>query len=156
MAKDRKLLLKEYELYIKSIEENSSRRGRALELSITINTALLAFDGIILQLARDQMQTILLSGISILGIVTSEIFRRLLKSYAQLSKAKFEVLNSIEKHLPAQPYTDEWNILDKGKNSKKYTPLSKIEQCVLVIFIIFHIILITSIVFSYLQTARLS
>lgn len=47
------------------------------------------------------------------GIVLSFVWWALLKSYRDLNSAKFNVINGMEKPLPAQIFTDEWQILKK-------------------------------------------
>ncbi len=53
-----------------------------------------------------------------------------IRSYDQLNSAKFEVVGLLEQHLPEQPYALEWKMLEYGKNSQKYKPVSKIERWV--------------------------
>jgi hypothetical protein len=59
----------------------------------------------------------------------------LLRSYRLLNTAKYEVVGALERRLPASPYwSAEWTALGKGKDPKKYWPLSHIESWIPVFF----------------------
>lgn len=59
-----------------------------------------------------------------------------------LNTEKFNVINSIEKNLPVQPFNDEW---EKLKNNKKYTDGTKLEKTLPIMFIILYIVAVITI-----------
>jgi hypothetical protein len=58
--------------------------------------------------------------VPVAGILLSYFWFRLVKSYRQLSKGKFEVLDMIEKEMPLSLYKAEWIALGDGKDKKKF------------------------------------
>ena len=121
-------LLEIYKLSVEMADRVSARRAVASSFFLTVETGLVAA----LAFVEGQRWSIALG-----GIVASITWWLLLRSYRQLNKAKFEVIQTIEKQLPAAPYTDEWNILDgkDGPLKERYAALGLIEQIVPVIFL---------------------
>ena len=68
------------------------------------------------------------------GILLCLLWILFIKNYKQLNSAKFEVINRLELQLPARPFNNEWETLQK---SKKY-PYS-VQITVLVVFHYFQI-----------------
>gem|GEM_PF-6676673 len=73
---------------------------------------------------------------------------RMVKSYRQLNSDKYKVVNELEEYLPIKPYAAEWVILEKGKNSKKYRPLTRVENWIPTIFAVIYVMLAIILVFS--------
>ena len=106
----------------------SARRAVASSFFLTVETAIVAS----LAFVEGQRWSIALG-----GIVVSITWWLLLRSYRQLNKAKFDVIQTMEKQLPAAPYTDEWVILDNkdGPLKERYAALGLIEQIVPCVFL---------------------
>lgn len=75
--------------------------------------------------------------IFVAGIVVCVLWLLFSRNYKQLNSAKFDVINRIEKALPAQPYCDEW---EKLKSNKKYMDGTKLEKWLPIIFISLYIV----------------
>ena len=103
---------------------NTEKRNSANNVFITINSAILA----IVTFSLDYKSILL----SIIGIVICTLWIRTIKSYTQLSKIKYDIINEIEKYLPMRPHTYEWEKLQKDK----YVGLTKIEKFLPIVFII--------------------
>lgn len=75
--------------------------------------------------------------IFVAGIVVCVLWLLFIRNYKQLNSAKFDVINRIEKELPAQPYCDEW---EKLKSNKKYMDGTKLEKWLPIMFISLYIV----------------
>lgn len=54
-----------------------------------------------------------------------------------MNKAKFDVINDMEKKLQMQPFADEWN---KLKSDKKYKDSTTVEKVLPIMFVILYIV----------------
>ena len=134
-------LFEQYKLYLSGIEKISDRRENANKYFVAINSVIILAGTFLIDHVKNIRELIfLLYGILILGIVICIIFWFLINSYKQLNTAKFELLHKIEKELPLQLYSKEWEILGKGANPKKYLPFSHIEKIIPFVFGIFYFI----------------
>jgi len=125
------LIIEEYKLYVEMADRISQRRVETNKYFISIITAILAFITIILQtkLLVEHIHIVLIS-FSILGIFLCLIWFINIQSYKQLNSAKFKVIHQLEKHLPFKCFEEEWGLLGKGKNSKKYKRITNVEKFV--------------------------
>ncbi len=105
---------------------------------LSINTALLAFDGYLA--SKDPTANLWLIGCA--GIVLSVLWFQIITSYRDLNSAKFKVLGEIEKRLPLNLYAAEWRLMGQGRDPKKYRPLSHIERVVPWVFVALHLFVI--------------
>ena len=92
-----------YKLAVEMADRISARRGAANSFFLTVNTAVLAVIGA--ATARWYLAAA--------GIVLCVSWWALLKSYRDLNRAKFSIILAMEKQLPAQVYSDEWQRLRK-------------------------------------------
>jgi hypothetical protein len=109
---------------------NTERRNTANNVYITINAAILA----IVTFTLDYKSILL----SIVGILICALWIKTIRSYTKLSKAKYDIVNEIEKKLPLQPFTCEW----KELNKVGYIGLTKIEFVLPIVFIVLFAIAI--------------
>ena len=55
-----------------------------------------------------------------------------------MNTAKFTVINELEKSLPTQGYTNEWNLLRSPSDTPRYFQLTRVEQFVpVMMFLLF-------------------
>jgi hypothetical protein len=121
---DTNTLLELYKSAVEMADRVSSRRAGANTFFLTLNTALAAVVGIVSSARKppphgsapsfDAFGLVLTA---IAGIVLAIAWRALLAYYRRLNAAKFDVINKLERQLPAQPYADEWAILHPGEPS---------------------------------------
>lgn len=116
-----------YTLSVEMADRISARRAVASSFFLTVQT------GVVASLAFVEGQR---WSIALAGIVVSVTWWLLLRSYRQLNAAKFKIIHEMEKRLPAAPYHDEWEILDKkdGPLKERYAALGAIEQAVPIVF----------------------
>lgn len=131
-------LLEQFKSYAETTEKVSDRRALANSFFISVVLALISTIGVIVGFGNQANLIIALWGIiiSISGIVICYSWYAILESYRQLNSSKFRVICEIEKSLPFQCYSSEWEVLGKEKNMNLYKPLTRIEKYVPIIFII--------------------
>lgn len=126
-------LADQYKLYVEMTDRVSSRRLTANTYFLSVNTALL---GYVAYIAKDNTDYLWLLGLA--GVALCGLWHRIISSYRDLNTAKFAVIHEMEKLLPLSPYAAEWEAAGKGKDSKKYHPLTHIEVGVPIIFLVLH------------------
>jgi hypothetical protein len=62
-----------------------------------------------------------------------------LRSYGELNRAKFKIIARLEEDFPVQPFRDEWQVLGKGEDRRRYWPLGKLERVVPWVFLALHL-----------------
>src|SRR5215212_9885579 len=107
-------LLEQYKLYVQMADNISARRQSANSFFLTVNTALIAFLGLVASpdvgsdagaAASPPLPWVLV--VSAAGVVLCYSWYRLVRSYKDLNTGKFEVVHAIESRLPAAPYAAE-------------------------------------------------
>ena len=125
----KELIFAQYQLFVNTAEKNSDRRQISNGFFLTLNSSLLTF--FVFAAKQGGMWMLV---ISLVGILDCIFWRRMIKSYCQLSTGKFQVIHQIEEHLPIQLFKDEWNYLEKGIG-KKYKKITVIEKYIPLTFI---------------------
>ncbi len=106
--KDPKFAL--YELYLGTAEKVSDRRAQANGWMLSVNSAIVALYG---YLQADKLavtvgqKSIWLWAIPAAGVIVCAAWAVLLTSYRKLNRAKFTVLQELEKDLAVQPFARE-------------------------------------------------
>ena len=173
-GEDTAALVELYKLAVEMADRVSSRRAGANTFFLTLNTALAALVGIVSSARkppplgnRPSFDAFGLVLTAIAGIVLALVWRALLRYYRRLNAAKFDVINKLEEHLPAQPYADEWTILhpdehgepDKGiqwwrvvrrlrrwRTKTKHREATVVEQVVPLVFVAIYMALAVRVV----------
>lgn len=73
---------------------------------------------------------------SILVVCLCIIWLGFIKNFKNLNTAKFKIINNLEKHLPTQPFEQEWSFLEKNK---KYVKCTTLESCLAILFIVMYL-----------------
>lgn len=145
-------LLEEYKLYVQMTDNVSNRRAQANAFFISVLSALLLF----LSLSGEgkpfgDVQDVTYIAVSLLSFLLCYIWHLNIQSYKQLNSAKFKVIHEIEQYLPYPCFDREWDFTGRGKDKKKYRPLTQVEQYVpLIMAIPFFVILVYSIFIALL------
>ena len=129
-------LLDIYKQYLNSAEKIIDRRQSTNSFFLTVNTALIALTGY-LQLGgggASQYYSI----VSIAGMVLCMTWYLLIRSYRELNRAKFDVIDAMEQHLPAAPFHTEWQIIQKSEIGSRYLSFSRVEGVVPWVFLALH------------------
>ena len=136
-------LLEQYKLYVEMADRVSQRRDQSNKFYATIYSALAA----ILVLASrfdlsDDTWGLAFLVAGLVGALLAGIWFMNIRSYRTLNSAKFQIINEIEKQLPAQGYTDEWELLRPVGGPPKYLQLTRVEQYVPVMFLLLSLALV--------------
>ena len=132
-----------YKMAVEMADRVSARRSTANAFFLTAETAFVAVIGVATPDLTWAKWWITLS-VSIAGLVMSLSWWLQLRSYRDLNRAKFDVINTIERQLPLKVFSDEWAIL-KEKSSKArripYAELGRVERIIPGIFAALYILL---------------
>lgn len=133
------ILLEEYKLFVDTSEKLVARRQTVNTFFLSINALLLSAIGAFAkEVVTTRITIIGIVAISLAGIVLCWGWYKLVHSYRQLNAGKFAVIHLLEQHLPASLFKAEWEALGRGKEKKKYTPFTKTEVTIPIVFIILH------------------
>jgi hypothetical protein len=135
--------LEQYKLYVETAERNSSRRLTANSFFLTINTGLSALLGYMTSFKGIE-SVVAQIAVPVAGIILSYFWYRLIISYREMNRAKFQVIHAMEKQLPFKAFDAEWEAVERGKNPKKYRPYTNIESAIPWVFIMIHSLLLIS------------
>jgi len=123
------LLLAQWQTCVEMANSISQRRDTMNNIFVTLNLAIMAAVSIVWDI-----KSIL---ILVAGVVVCALWLLFIRNYKQLNSAKFDIINRIEKELPAQPFCEEW---EKLQSNKKYMDGTKLEKWLPIMFIALYII----------------
>ncbi len=137
MADGNDPLLALFELYLATAERISDRRAAANAWMLSVNSAIVALYG---YLAADKLtvpaahKAIWLWAIPAAGAIVSVAWTVLLASYRELNRAKFGVLQDLEKALPAQPFANERRLYSRERRRSLSAIETAIPLCFLALY----------------------
>lgn len=135
------ILFEQYKLFVEVSEKLGNRRHSSNIFFLTINTSLITVLTSFLSVSQVSSATYIYSFASCaLGVTLCLTWRQLIVSYSQLNAGKFKVIHLLETYLPAHLFFAEWNAVKHGDGSK-YTPFTKVESLVPVIFLFLYLFL---------------
>ncbi|MEV5510619.1 RipA family octameric membrane protein [Streptomyces orinoci] len=133
-------VLELYKLAVEMADRVSARRGLANAFFLSIQTAFVGTIGInLLNLRQQPLWTAPV--IALAGVAISMTWWLQLRSYRDLNRAKFEVINSIETRLPVKVFTDEWGHLTRRPMASwrsRYAELGFSERMIPWVFAFLH------------------
>lgn len=137
-------LLEQYKLYVQMADNVSERRDRSNAFYLTLLSGLLVIVSAIVSIwGADSVTASLMIGvIGIVGIFLCIIWFFNIRSYRQLNGGKFRVIHLIERQLPFACYDEEWEVLGRSEDRRKYWPFTHVEKWVPVIMAIPYFLLI--------------
>ena len=128
-------LLEIYKLHAELADRVSQRREGANRLYVSLHVGLVVFLAALLRFGfGDTPEHLVLGLIGTLGVLLSISWFVVIRSYRQLNTEKFRVLHDLEKQLPYQFFTLEWDPETKGEKSNRYWKLTYVEMTLPVIF----------------------
>ena len=153
--------LEQYRVYLRAFTSMVERRQKSNEFFLSINTAIMAILGYIeTEQGPVQHSALIFSFVPFVGIVICYSWALAVRSYRQVAQAKYKVIHRLERRLPAALFETEWEILGRGKDAKRYYPLSRVEKNIPLIFIVLYVIIFIanspfmSVIGPYLATFR--
>lgn len=140
---DRSELLEQYKIFLETSESLIARRQTVNSFYVSTNTAIITIMGALVAIfGETSLRVILFILTSVVGIVLSVSWIRILNAYGVLNGSKMKVISMIEHELPAALYDTEWNVMSDKLNSKKYTSFTDSEKKAPKAFIGLYILLI--------------
>lgn len=135
----RSLVLEQYRIYVEMADRIGTRRSAANTFFLTINSAVFTLFGVFWAGKPTSGEWWL--AFPLLALITQcAAWFYLVRSYRQLSKAKYQVVGMLEERLPASPYWNaEWAALKQGADRKTYWPLTHLEQWVPISFGVLYV-----------------
>ena len=149
---DRDALLAQYQLFVQTSEALVSRRQGVNTFFLSVNSAILAVVGLLLRDGQsDDLESGVLVGLGLGGVALCVVWRRLMMSFGQLNKGKFDVIHALERRLPARSFAAEWAALGYGRDPEKYKPFTETEAQTPLVFGALQVLLVASGVFLLVQ-----
>lgn len=133
--------LEQYRIYLLIFDNLSDRRQKNNEFFLGLNTAIMGIMGYF-EIKNVTEAPFIFILVPLVGMTICLCWYRMILSYSQLNRAKFKVIHSLEKKLPAKLFDSEWQILGGGKDKKKYFPISHSERFIPVIFILLYLVIL--------------
>lgn len=140
---DNQILFEQYKLFVEMANDVSERRDRTNKFYATLMSLLLTIFGIISSITKEWIIFIIPL---LLMILISWVWMKNIQSYSTLNRGKFDVINEIEKQLPAKGFTIEWELMELYN----YQELTKVEKKVPLIILIISIILTIALIIAVL------
>ncbi len=142
--------LEQYRIYLHIFNSTHDRLGKSNDFFLGLNTAIIAALGYLESKGGAHNSTVFLFA-PFVGIAICYCWYQIINQYRKLNRTKFKVIHEVEKKLPLSLFETEWELLGKGKDKKKYYPLSLIERKIPIIFIILYIVIfLTGIPLNYI------
>ncbi|MCM2339491.1 MAG: hypothetical protein NDI62_03520 [Burkholderiales bacterium] len=130
--------LEQYRIYLHVFNSTNERRQKSNEFFLGLNAAIIGILGYV-ETKSIPNANIIFMLVPFVGISIGYCWYRIINSYSQLNRAKFKVIHTIEQKLPITLFETEWHILGRGKNPKKYHPLSHTERFIPITFMLLYL-----------------
>lgn len=123
---DQAELIDQYTTYVNTTLNVSNRRMRNNRFYVLLLSGTLAVLSVLTDTQIIEAFGLLLAGL--LGVALCVLWYLSIVSYKQLNSGKYEVITTMEDDLPAEPFDDEWEILDEGQNWQTYITHTRVER----------------------------
>lgn len=109
---DRQLLLEQYKIMVGSTEKVTDQRMRVNNLFFTVTSTILSVSIVVgKSFEFSVVGAIGMLALSIMALLVTFLWEKLVRSYGKLNTGKFTVIDQIEKQLRTNMFEHEWNIL---------------------------------------------
>lgn len=109
---DRQLLLEQYKIMVGSTEKVTDQRMRVNNLFFTVTSTILSVSLVVgKSFEFSVVGAIGMLALSIMALVVTFLWEKLVRSYGKLNTGKFTVIDQIEKQLRTNMFEHEWNVL---------------------------------------------
>ena len=144
-AADTEALLAQYRLLVETSEALVVRRQGVNTFFLSVNSLVLAAAGLLIRDGTlSDLEEFALICLSIGGCVLCFVWWRLITSFRQLSKGKFDVIHALEERLPARVFAAEWAALGCGEDPKQYRPFTGTEAKTPIVFTVLHLLFVAT------------
>lgn len=128
-SENKEILLAQWQTCVEMANATSQRRDAMNNIFVTLNLAIIAA----VTFVWDIKSLFVLAA----GVIVCSLWLIFIRNFKLLNTAKFDVINTMEKDLPAKPFSDEW---DKLQKTKKYRDGTKLEIVLPWTFIFLYVI----------------
>ncbi|MEU6782210.1 hypothetical protein ABZ912_23655 [Nonomuraea angiospora] len=132
-----------YKIAVEMADRVSARRTLANAFFLSVQSTLLSVAALsMFGSARSWPVSVVFA---LVGMVLSGTWWVQLRSYRDLNRAKFAVINEIELQLPVQPFGSEWQALLASRSGPwlgRYADLGSTERIVPGVFVMLHLLLL--------------
>ena len=143
-------ILELYKLHAELTDRVSQRREAANRLFVGLLTGVWVFLAAFARFGAGKIPLwLVLVGGGVLGIALSIAWFVVIRSYRQLNSGKFAALGELESRLAFPFFRREWEILERGENTKKYWKLTVVETFLPLIFSLFFLAAIVAAYFTH-------
>ena len=123
---DRSELIDQYTTYVDTTLNVSNRRMRNNRFYVLLLSGTLAVVSVLADTQIIEEIGLLLAGL--LGLALCVLWYLSIVSYKQLNSGKYEVIQAMEEDLPAEPFANEWDVLDEGRDWRTYITHTRVER----------------------------
>lgn len=128
----KKLRLEQYKIMISSTEKVTDSRLKVNNLFFTLTSSIISVAFVLGKSFNFSNASVFAMFIlTVLGVIVTYFWEKLVNSYGQLNTGKFMVIDKIEKELRTNMFEDEWQILTKEIN---YEPNTRTETKIIIYF----------------------
>ena len=126
---DEQRLLEIYKVHAQAADDVSRRRDSANRMYLGASTAVGITMGVTTRVGTEEIAAwVVVLGLSCLGVLIQLGWLGVIDSYRQLNGAKFNILLKLEEKLEFDFYTQEYEVMGKGKDKRKYHELTLAER----------------------------
>lgn len=138
-------LIEQYKLCVEMADRVSERRNNTNSFFLTLNGVLITAIGILAKIGSSNLvyNFFWVVVASVAGVIFCWCWVTTINCYRKLNSAKFEVINTIEKKLPASSFDTEWKQLNAEDKKGKYPQLTNVERWIPIVFSFLYIALLT-------------
>ena len=139
---DRELKIQQYQIMVNSTEKVTDARMKVNNLFLTITSSILSVEFILGKTYSFIPQSVgAMAVLSVLALLTTYSWDKLVTSYGKLNTGKFELIDRIEKDLRTNMFEEEWRILT-NEDEINYQPNTQTEKEIIKKFRTFIIIIL--------------
>ena len=137
-------------------ETLGARRQGVNTFFLSVNSLVLAAVGLLLREGQSgNLESGAPIGLGVGGVTLCFVWRRLIASFRQLSRGKFDVIHALERRLPAQIFKAEWTAPGEGNDPMTYAPFTKTEKQMPLIFGLLQLLVLAAGIYTLIPAEPL-
>lgn len=137
---DRQLLIEQYKIMVSSTEKVTEQRLKVNNLFFTVTSSILSVALVVGKTLEFSLAgTVAMVILSGMAFLVSFFWEKLINSYGNLNRGKFQVIDNIEKQLRTNMFEYEWKVLTE---EIKYEPNTRTEATVIKRFRFFILLVV--------------
>ncbi len=128
-------LLEQYKLHAEISDKVSTRRLDTNKYFLSINALLVTAIGLMSEqdsiLSVDAFWRVV---VAFSGFLMCILWWSMIRSFKSLNRAKFQVINAIERYLPSAGFLSEWDFIERLDGKEKHREMTTIEIWIPAVF----------------------